>query len=460
MNSITQYLDIYSANASVIDKGSAPALNALRSEAARALEGKRLPVKGEEGYERTDVNAMFAPDYGLNIMRLAIPTDVAASWRCDIPNMSTLLGVVVNDSFAPSARLYELLPSGVTFCSLRQAAIDNPQLIERYYGKTAPLSDPAVALNTLLAQDGVMIHIAAGVKLAKPLQLLNIFSSPAPMLAPRRVLIIMEEGAEAQLLVCDHTQQPDIAYLSSEVIEINLARDARLDYCSIEESSAATTRLSQIYATQHAGSTLSVNLSTLTNGITRNELHIDTMEERCDTLLTGMAIASAKMHVDNNVNLRHLAPRCHSSQLFKYVADDAARCAFQGLILVDNAAPFTDASQTCRSILASPDARMHAKPQLEIYNDEVKCSHGATTGQLDQEALFYMRTRGIPEKLARTMLMQAFMADVIDTVRIEGLRDRMRHLVEKRFSGVSANCADCHSACHDIQDHSQTNNND
>lgn len=460
MNSLTQYIDLYRSNVAAFDSGSAPALNIMRQKAATALEGKTLPVKGMEGFERTDVNEMFAPDYGLNITRIAIPTDVAASWRCDIPNMSTLLGVIINDTFAPSTRLSELLPEGVTFCSLKQAATDFPDIIEAHYGKTAPLENPTVALNTMLAQDGVFIHLKAGVQLSKPLQLLNIFSSPAPMLAPRRVLIVLGKDAKAQLLVCDHTQHTDIDYLSSEVVEINLAQGSSLDYCCIEESSAKTSRHSQIFVEQLENSSFSINLSTLTNGTTRNELHINASQPQCETNLTGMTIASAKMHVDNNVNMRHTAPHCHSSQLFKYVADEDAHCAFQGLILVANEAPFTDATQTCRSILASPKARMHAKPQLEIYNDEVKCGHGATTGQLDQDALFYMRARGINEKQAKTMLMQAFMADVIDTVKIEGLRDRMRHLVEKRFSGSTANCAECHAACHDRQDDNQTQNND
>lgn len=451
MNSLTQYIELFRSNASQLDEGGAPALNALRHEAAAALDGKFLPRKGDEGYERTDVNGMFGPDFGINIMRLAIPADVAASWRCEIPNMSTLLAYVINDSFVASPRLDERLPEGVTFCSLRQAALEKPHLIEAHYAKLAPTSDTATALNSLLAQDGVFIHVASGVRLAKPLQLLNIFSSPTPMLAPRRVLIILEEEAEAQLLVCDHTQYKDISYLSSEVVEISLGAGSRFDFCSLEESSARTSRFSQIYARQQSASSLSINLSTLTNGVTRNELHIDTVGSHCETRLSGMTIASRSMQVDNSVRLTHTAPHCHSTQLFKQVADDEARCAFQGLILVDGNAPFTDASQTCRSILASPQARMYAKPQLEIYNDEVKCSHGATTGQLDQEALFYMRTRGIPEKQARTMLMQAFMADVIDTLAIEGLRDRMRHLVEKRFAGEgSASCSECGAtSCHD-----------
>lgn len=447
MNSKLQYLDLFRDNRETIDSMSAPALNRLRPAALESLERNDFPTKGQEGYERTDVEAMFAPDYGLNITRLNIPVDVAATWRCDVPNMSTLLGIVVNDSFQPSRNLAERLPEGVVFASLRQTAIDRPELVEPFYGSVAPISSPTVAINTLLTQDGVIIRIPRGLKMTRPLQLVNIFSAPTPLMAPRRVLIVMEAGAEAQILVCDHSQNSSQPYLASEVVEIIMFPDSKLDYYTIEESSSSTTRHSEIHVRQADRSSLMINTSTLTCGTTRNSFTIETDGSRCETKLAGMAIASDEMKIDNSVSMRHMTPHCKSSQLFKYVADGHASCAFQGRILVDGNAPFTDATQTCRSILASADARMHAKPQLEIYNDEVICSHGATTGQLDNEAIFYMQSRGIPLEEARKMLMQAFMSDVIDTVAMDGLRDRLRHLVEKRFDGNESTCADCHGAC-------------
>lgn len=449
MNSKQQYIDLFRDNRTVIEAGSAPVLNCLRDEAAESLRSHDLPLKGTEGYERTDVNGMFAPDYGLNIMRLNLPADIAEAWKCDVPNISTLFAVVANDSFIPSSGLETRLPEGVIFTSLRQAALSWPDLVGKYYGTVAPVDNAAVALNTMLVQDGVFIYIPRGLRLPRPLQLVNIFSAPASMMALRRVLIVMEEDSEAQILVCDHTQDTANSYLSSEVVEIHLSPKARLDYYCIEESSEATTRHSQMFVNQGDESSFLTNISTLTCGNTRNSFTINVNGQRCETRLAGMAIATGRMHIDNSVQLRHLAPKCYSNQLFKYVADDNATGAFQGLIYVSPEAPFTDAYQTCRSVLASPDARMHAKPQLEIYNDEVKCSHGSTTGQLDAKALFYMRTRGIPENQARTMLMQAFMADVIDTVKMEGLHDRLRHLVEKRFAGDNSLCGECRANCRD-----------
>lgn len=447
MNSLSQYIELYRLNAEAIDKGSAPVLNALRREAFESLAEAWLPQMGEENYERTSVNDMFAADFGVNVNRVNIPADVSASFRCDVPNMSTLLGVVVNDAFHSGRLLESGLPEGVDFMSLRRAAELYPDIVSTYYGTLAPLSDPAVALNTMLVQDGVFIRVGRGVRVEKPLQLVNIFSAPASLIAPRRVLIVMEEGASARLLVCDHTQDATTDYLSSEVVEICLSAGSRLDYYNIEESSERTIRHSNLYVRQEADSVLNAGSITLTCGTTRNNFSVDLSGERAECRLSGMVIGSGHQHVDNVVEMRHLAPRCHSNQLFKYVLDGSAVGAFGGRILVTPQAQFTDAYQTDRNLLASADARMHTKPQLEIYNDDVKCSHGATTGQLDQEALFYMRTRGIPEAEARNMLMQAFMADVIDSVALEELHDRLRHLVEKRFNGADMGCADCRSAC-------------
>lgn len=458
MNSLSQYIELYRQNAQEINAGSAEAINTLRPAALDALNGTSLPERGEEDYERTSVNDMYAPDYGLNINRMNFQADIAASFRCDVPNMSTLLGVVVNDIFRPTKSLLSGLPEGVTYKSLRQAALENNPVVSTTYGTIAPIENPTVALNTLLTQDGVLIHIARGVRLEKPLQLVNIFSAPIPMMAPRRILIVLEDGASAKLLACDHTQDSTNSYLSSEVVEISLGNGASLDYYTIEESSSSTTRHSDVYCRQGENSRFSSGSITLTCGATRNNFCLDLNGQHAECNLAGMVIGSDKQHIDNNIKLNHRAPHCTSNQLFKYVLDGQSTGVFNGRILVAENAKFTDGNQTNRNLLASAEARMHAKPQLEIYNDDVKCSHGATTGQLDSEALFYMQTRGIAEAEARKMLMQAFMADVIESVDMEELRDRLRHLIEKRFSGGLNGCESCHSTCRNSSDNQlQTN---
>ena len=450
-NSLRQYIELYDANREAIDAGcGAPLLNSLRQAARTALEGARLPRRGDEGYERTSPADILAPDYGLNIGRLQLPVDVTASFRCDIPAVSTLMAFVVNDTFVPSRTLTERLPEGVRFMSLSRAAKECPELVEPYIG----LGNDTVAghLNTLLLQDGVLLHISRGVKLQKPLQLVNIFSASIDLMAVRRLLIVAEEDSEAQLLVCDHTQDREHRYMSLQTVQIHVADRASFELYDLEESSPLTSRMSELYARQGTDSSLTVNGSTLSGGTTRNDYRLDLEGRGCRSMLAGMAVATGEQTVDNCSIVTHHTGRCHSDQLFKYVLDDHANGAFEGSIVVKEGAALTEAYQNNRNLLASPEARMHTRPQLEIYCDDVKCSHGSATGQLDQQALFYMRTRGIPEQEARVMLMQAFMADVIDTVRPEGLRDRLRLLVERRFHGrSSATCADC-GATHNTSD--------
>lgn len=449
MSALSQYIELFDSHRATIEAKSAEVMNLCRQEARNRLEGKKLPQKGTEGYEKTSIEDMFAPDFGVNINRVNIPVDVSLSFKCDVPNMSTIMAFVVNDSFVPSSTLHNKMPQGVIIDSLAKVATENPQLVSRYYNQLADNDNEAVALNTMLAQDGVMIYVPRGVVMERPIQLVNIFNSAAPLMGVRRLVIVVEEGAKAQLLICDHTQNSEYRYLSSQVIEAFVGQNASLDIYDIEESSDTTSRYSQLYARQERDSQLIVNGVTLTGGVTRNDYHIELVGDNCTSTLGGMAIGSGHQHIDNNSDVRHLSAHCNSNQLFKYVLDEESTGAFEGAIYVAPGAQFTEAYQSNRNLLASKSARMHTKPQLEIYNDDVKCSHGATTGQLDADALFYMRSRGIPEQEARTMLMQAFMVDVIDMVKMEGLRDRLRHLVEKRFYGQQASCADCGVTCRD-----------
>ena len=447
MSALTQYIDLYRQSHAEISAGSAGALNALRPAALEALEGCRLPDRSDEGFEKTSIDAMFAPDFGVNINRIALPCDVASAFKCGVPNVSSLLAVLVNDRFVPTAPLLKNLPDGVTVMSLAKAAELYPDIVSRHYGSVASLKSPGTALNTLLAQDGVFIRIGRGVRLDKPIQIVTLSSAPVPMLTVRRMLIIAEAGSEATILTCDHAMTPDIPSLASQVVEVIAGEGARIDICDIEESAAKSSRYSQLYARQEAGSDLAIGSMTLRNGSTRNEFSVNICGPRCESRISGMAIGSAAQHIDNSSNITHSAPRSRSNQLFKYVLDDKSTGAFEGSIEVTPDAPFTEAFQTDRNILASPDARMHTKPQLLIYNDDVKCSHGATTGQLDEQALFYMRSRGIPLDEARMMLMQAFMTEVVDTIRVEALRDRLRHLVERRLAGLDASCSECSAGC-------------
>lgn len=447
MNSLKQYLDLYRRHEAALCGNAAPAMNAARRRAASHLATAQLPRRGDENYAVTDLDAMFSPDYGINLSRMPFRADAASVFRCDVPNISASPIVTANDVYCGMDGAGRL-PEGVTVCSFAEAPLRAPGVMESLYGRVADDSRAAVALNTLLAQDGVLIHVAKGVKADKPVQLLNVLGGvTAPILAVRRLLVAVEADARVQIVGCDLAAD-SMANASSMVAEIFVAENAQCDLAHLEESSGETRRYASFDARLMQGATLNFSLLTLRCGTTRNEVnvHLDGRDARCN--VNGMAVTDGTQTADNSVNVFHRQPYGTSHQLFKYVADDESRVGFEGLIDVAAGAHHTAAEQNNRNLLASPQARVHTQPQLLIYCDDVKCGHGAATGQLDAEALFYMRSRGIPEATARVMLMQAFMADVIAGVSPEPLRQRLQMLVDRRLSGASgcSDCADCHTA--------------
>lgn len=448
-NPLQQYIDLYTGNPDMVQGNPGGALNQARDKTLeRLLEERRLPDRSDEGYAKTSVAEMFAPDYGINLQRHPVTVDLASSFHCGVPNLSTLMAVVAVDRFAPTRTLQQNLPQGVVVCSLAEGVRRYPGIADRYYNSLASRrGNAATDLNTLFAQDGVMIYVPDGVRLEKAIQIVQLFQGDSPRLAFRRILLVAGKDSRVAVLKCDHSHPDSADFLSSEVIEVIASEGSEVQFYDLEESAAATRRMSQMFARQDAGSKLTVAAATLFNGTTRNEFRIDCTGDHTATRLSGMAIGSRSQHIDNSSEVVHRGQHGHSDQLFKYVLDDEARGAFEGSIEVAEGSRFVEAYQSNRNVLASTGARMHTKPQLLIYNDDVKCSHGATTGQLDDRALFYMQTRGIPLDEARRMLMQAFMVDVVDTIALEPLRDRLRHMVERRFASADHLCdASCRQA--------------
>lgn len=445
-----QYIDLFAQAEAQICRHSAEPLNQPRAEAFACFEQMGFPTRKQEDYKYTDVATSFEPDYGLNINRLDIPVNPYEVFKCDVPNMSTSLYFMVNDAFytgrqgdLATLRHVPDLPQGVVLGSLRQLATEQPALVKKYYAKLADYhTDALTAFNTAFAQDGLLLYVPQGVVVDKPIQLVNILRSDVPLMANRRLLIVLEDDAQLRLLACDHAVD-DVNFLSTQVTEVYVGRNAVFDFYELEETHTGTTRFSNLYVRQQQGSNVLLNGMTLTGGTTRNRTHVVLAEPKAELTLCGMAIADKNQHVDNHTFIDHAAPHCTSHELYKYVLDEEAVGAFAGKILVRPGAQHTDARQTNRNLCATRQARMYTQPQLEIYADDVKCSHGATVGQLDDKALFYMRQRGIPEHEARLLLMFAFVNEVIDTIRMDALKDRLHLLVEKRFRGELGKCRTC-----------------
>ena len=441
--SAAQYVELYSSCRDMICSHGAGVMNAVRDAAFEDFRRLGFPTRKVERYKYTDMEALFAPDYGLNLGRLEIPVDPYQAFRCDVPNLSTSLYFVVNDAFYSKLQPKGHLPEGVIIGSLADEAAKNPHFIEKYYSRIAPTSGDAVtALNTMLAQDGLLVYVPRGVKVDRAVQVINILRSGVDLMANRRVLIIVEPGAEVKLLFCDHAAN-DRRFLTTQVIEAYVGDNASLDLYCLEETHAKNTRVSNLYIEQQAGSRVNHNIITLHNGVTRNRTDLAFCGEGAECNLCGCVIADKQQHVDNNTLIDHRVPRCTSRELYKYVLDGQATGAFAGRVLVRHGAQHTVSQETNQNLCATREARMFTQPMLEIYADDVKCSHGSTVGQLNDAALFYMRQRGIPLKEAKLLLEFAFINEVIDQMQLAPLRDRLHYLVEKRFRGELSKCEGC-----------------
>lgn len=443
MNPEQQYIDLYNQAAEAIKGHSAPVMNAVRDRAFEDFSRLGFPSRKVERYKYTDIKSLFAPDYGLNINRLDIPVDPYEAFRCDVPNLSTLLYFVVNDAFFSKRLPKAQLQDGVIIDSLAKVAKERPELVQKYYARIAHTEEDAVtALNTMLAQDGLFVYVPRNVQLDKCVQVINILRADVDMMVNRRVLIVMEEGAKAKFLFCDHTADSR-NFLATQVIEAFVADNAALDLYCLEETHYKNHRVSNVYIEQQRDSRVNHNVITLHNGVTRNRLDLMLKGEGAECYCSGCVIADRQQHVDNNTLIDHQVPHCTSTELYKYVLDEEATGAFAGRVLVRKGAQKTVSQETNRNLVATKKARMYTQPVLEIYADDVKCAHGSTVGQLDDAALFYMQQRGISRKEAKLLLEFAFINEVIDKMELEPLRDRLHYLVEKRFRGELNKCEGC-----------------
>ncbi len=464
MSSEQQYIELYEQARQVIFDHAPESMNAVRDEAFEDFCRQGFPSKKVERYKYTDIQKLFAPDYGVNLSRLQIPVDPYEAFRCDVPNLSTSLYFVVNDMFyrgeKPEARGERIphanphLPEGVIVDSLKEVFSHPSPLtshLSEYYAKLAKTSDDAVtALNTMLAQDGMLVYVPKNVKVDRAIQVINILKATPSnaqrqvpdLMVNRRVLIILEEGAEIKMLFCDHAAD-DRHFLTTQVIEAYVGNNASLDLYCLEETHHKNVRVSNVYIDQGRDSRVNHNVITLHNGTTRNKLDLTFSGEGAECQCFGCVIADKQQHVDNNTQITHKVPHCTSNELYKYVLDDKAVGAFAGRVLVEHGAQKTSSQMTNQNLTATKEARMYTQPMLEIYADDVKCAHGSTVGQLNDAALFYMRQRGISLSEAKLLLQNAFINEVIDHMQLEPLRDRLHYLVEKRFRGELNKCSGC-----------------
>lgn len=441
------FVSLFKEGYSLIEAGCGREVNAFRKEAFDnflALGG--IPFKTED-YLYTDLLPVFGRDYKVVLKYIPQDVDVNEVFRCAVPELATDLIFTVNGWYFKENKKAEI-PAGVIVCSFQEASLKYPELFAVHYNKYAPAAakDGLVALNTAFAQDGVFVYIPKGVKLKRPLQIVNLLRARADLMAYQRNMILLEEGAEATLLVCDHTLSEDY-FLMNNVTEVFTGEGAHLDYYQVQNQHLGASQINSLFVSEKRNAVFESNMVTLYGGMIRNNQYIALTEKGGECHLYGIYILDKSQKVDNFSYIDHIAPHCNSNEHFKGVLDDSSLANFSGCIRVEPDAQKTEAYQANNNLLLTDSARVNAKPQLIIDADDVKCSHGATVGQIDEEAMFYLRSRGISLAEARMMMMFGFAHDIVQRVKLEPLRVKIDDLIDKRLRGEFSKCHNCMMQC-------------
>lgn len=441
------YKTLFEENRELLNEGSSPLLNRMRDIAIDRFAKAGVPDYKNEEYKYTSLKPAFSKAYKHHFGYLKQEVDLHDVFKCDVPDLETHLVLLVNGWYYARNQKIGELPAGVVVGSLQQIANEKPELLQNYLNRQAALSEDAtVALNTALAKDGLFLYIPRNVVVEKPIQVVNLMRSDENTFVTQRNLIIAEENSQVKLVICDHTLSGS-EFLCNTVSEVFVAENAVLDYYTVQNQHNNTKTINSTFFRQEANSNLLTHTATLHGGLVRNNLKVTFNGEHAEANILGMSFTDKNQHVDNYTIIEHAKPNCLSNQIYKNVLDGNSTGAFAGRIHVAREAQKTNAFQRNNNVLLTDSARMQTKPQLIIEADDVKCSHGATIGQIDQEALFFLRSRGIGEADARLMLMNAFAYEVIQNVKVEPLRDRLNELVDKRLRGDLAKCHSCNYQC-------------
>ncbi len=427
-------------------EGSSEVLNAQRNKAFQNFVMQGIPTRKNENYKYTNLNQAFLPNFEFVHKKDEKETDLSEVFRCDVPQLNTNLALVFNGWFHKDTNEKGDLPKGVILDSLASISKERPELLEKYASLAKTDEDPLVALNTAYAKDGFFIYVPKNTIVESPIQIINLLQSEKDTFSTQRNFILIEEGAKVQVLLCDHTLNLK-KYLSNSVTEIFAGNNAEVEFYTLQNQHNGATNLNSVFIEQQRDSRVTTHTVSLHGGLVRNNLKFILNGENAEANLYGMSFMDKKQHVDNFTQVIHAKPHCESNQVYKNVLDDTSSGAFSGQIHVVRDAQKTNAFQRNNNLLLTDNANMQTKPQLIIDADDVKCSHGATVGQIDEEALFYLRARGIDEDKARLMMMNAFAHEVVKEIKLEALRDRIDELVDKRLQGEVARCHDCAYNC-------------
>ena len=443
-----KYGSLFKDNLELIGDGDPGFMKQLRQRGMDNFMATGFPHRKAENYRYTHLEPAFDGEMSHEFGPRDISFDNQELFRCDVPMLDSHVLMVLNGHFYnPGGDMLFEPGKGVVYGSLREALLRYPHLVEPHMGSIAPVENESfVSLNTAFSRDGIFLYVPDGVILEKPIQIIHLLLSDKNLMAQHRNLFIVGENAAAQVIICDHTLSPHL-FLTNSVSEVKTGANSDLDILRLQNEHNNSCQVTNTWISMQEHARCQHGTITLHGGMVRNNLHVSMEGEGAETHALGLFLSDKMQHIDNYTLIEHRKPNCRSDQHYKGVLDDDSTGVFSGKIHVHPDAQKTEAFQANNNILLTDTARMKTKPQLEIYADDVKCSHGATVGQLDEEALFYLQSRGIPKDASRLMLMDAFAHDVISGIKQASLRDRISDLVGKRLRGELSRCNNCAWHC-------------
>lgn len=436
-----KFLSLLEKNTALINEQSFIGINNHRAEAIERFRQLGFPSKKKEEYKYINLDKVFDSDFELDLKRPSETSNV--NLKCKNPIVDAYSLQLQNGFLVEDEALGKLREKGIIVCSLREASEKYIDLFNNYFHKQATNSiHSIVALNTALIQDGLFIYVPKKVYLDKPIQVVNALHSQVESMVNLRNLFIVDEQASASLIDVMHTncRKP---VLSNTVTEIYAEKGSNLHYYIIQNQCNTHTLLNNLFIAQKRDSKVLSNTISLHAKLIRNNIEVALQEENCENNTYGLYLVGSSELVDNFSIINHIAPHCTSWEHFKGILDDEAVSNFAGRIHVYKDAQITEAYQTNNNLLLSDNAKANTKPELIIEADDVKCSHGGAMGQLDDEALFYLQSRGIPYKESYQLMMQAFVGEIVDKVAIPELKERIENWVGTKMRGGITYCTDC-----------------
>ena len=440
-------IHVFEENESIISNNDPSSVTKLRYESFNRFKELGMPTRKSEDWKYTDLTETLARDYYQYLQPQEQKSDIDSIFACEVHNFKTDQISLLNGWHVHTADALTKDSHGVIAGGLAEAMRKYPQIIEKYYAKYAEDGKNIFhALNTAFAQDGVFIYVPDNVVIEKPIQVISIINHDQNLFLQTRNLIILGKNSKITLVQCDDSTNQQSSFNNS-LTEVFMDESSHLEHYKLQNLNNVSTLLNSTYFHQNASSRLSTFAITLNGGLIRNYTHVKLNGQGADANVYGLYLMDKKQHVDNMVYIDHAVPNCTSNELYKGILDDEATGIFYGHILVEKDAQKTMAYQSNRNILLTDKATANERPFLEIYADDVKCSHGATVGQLDTDALFYIRSRGICISSARLLLMYAFAAEVINKITIGPLKTRIDDMVRRRLKGELSICDHCVLHC-------------